>query len=227
MTNQTQTKQPVFAGTAAQYSQFQGRRYAYNLLYNRRPQPDMFKKVGGVFWYHEQRTSYSLAPFQTETGLGNGKPPIQQVSDDDSMRQLFTRWFAMPEQPKVKRFNILYERLFPGRTLRRIDETFGASLAPIIFYDGRCEYEISELSAGERAILPILLDFVEWDINHSVILIDELELHLHPPLQQVFLMLLPELGHDNQFVVTTHSDAVATLVPEAAVRRMDELVVSI
>jgi energy-coupling factor transporter ATP-binding protein EcfA2 len=45
--------------------QFQGRRYAYNLLYNRHFQPSMFERIGGVFWYTEQRTAYSLAPFST------------------------------------------------------------------------------------------------------------------------------------------------------------------
>ena len=42
-------------------------------------------------------------------------------------------------------------------------------------YDTQREYELSEMSAGERAIFPILFDFAYWNIHHSIVLIDELE----------------------------------------------------
>jgi predicted ATPase len=207
---------------ASYFYQFQGRRYAYNLLYNRIAEPDMFKKIGGVFWYTEQRTAYTLAPFAPE-GVGrNGKSPIKQVQDEESMRRLLTNWFAASRDDKLERFNEYYGRLFPGRRLSRIGDTYGASTTPIYFYDGHHDYDISELSGGERALMPLLLDFVEWGINNSVILIDELELHLHPPLQQALLALLPQLGHNNQFILTTHSDSVANLVPTDAIQRIEE-----
>jgi predicted ATPase len=208
---------------ASHYFQFQGRRYAYNLLYNRNALEGMFERIGGVFWYTEQRTSYSLAPFAPEGGSSNGKSPIRQIDDEDSMRDLLTKWFAFARNDKphkLQRFNDYYSKLFPGRKLSRIEDAYGASASPIYFYDGKNEYDISELSGGERALMPLLLDFVEWGINNSVILIDEIELHLHPPLQQALLTLLPQLGHNNQFIVTTHSNAVASLVPESSIKRV-------
>jgi predicted ATPase len=208
---------------AGHFFQFQGRRYAYNLLYNRDAPDNMFEKIGGVFWYTEHRTSYSLAPFAPE-GIGNnGKPSVKQIDDEESVRGLLTRWFALAKNDKsdkLRRFNEYYSRLFPGRKLSRIVDAYGASSSPIYFDDGINEYDISELSGGERALMPLLLDFVEWGIHNSVILIDELELHLHPPLQQALLTLLPELGHDNQFIITTHSDSVASLVPSTAIKRV-------
>jgi predicted ATP-dependent endonuclease of OLD family len=77
------------------------------------------------------------------------------------------------------------------------------------------------MSGAERAIFPILLDFVNWDINHSVILIDELELHCHPPMQQMLLWAIQRLGRGNQIILTTHSDYIADLLPESAVFRLD------
>jgi predicted ATP-dependent endonuclease of OLD family len=219
------------------FYQFQGRRYAYNLLYNlvslnKHKSPEhiisperIFKRIGGVFWYTEQRTSYSLAPFATEGGNQNSKPSIKQVDDEESMRRLLIRWFAFAKDEKnskLEQFNGYYGRLFPGRKLSRIGDVYGTASAPIYFYDGSNEYDISELSGGERALLPLLLDFVEWGIHNSVILIDELELHLHPPLQQALLALLPELGSNNQFIITTHSDSIASLVPSESIKRIEE-----
>ena len=88
-------------------------------------------------------------------------------------------------------------------------------------YDGKNQYEISEMSGGERAIFPILMDFVNWNINNSVILIDEIELHLHPPMQQTFLRALPKLGTNNQFIITTHSDHIEQLVPNDSIIRLE------
>ncbi|PKO23303.1 MAG: hypothetical protein CVU38_04635 [Chloroflexi bacterium HGW-Chloroflexi-1] len=51
-------------------------------------------------------------------------------------------------------------------------------------------------------------------------MIDELELHLHPPLQQGLLKALRSLGKDNQFIVTTHSDAVEAIVSPESIRRL-------
>ena len=77
------------------------------------------------------------------------------------------------------------------------------------------------MSGGKRAIFPILMDFVNWNINNSVILIDEIELHLHPPMQQTFLRALPKLGTNNQFIITTHSDHIEQLVPNDSIIRLE------
>ncbi len=197
-------------------AQFRGRMYAYNLLQKRANQPDLFKPVGSVFWYHEQRTIYSLTPFTkdafTENVANNGI---------EGIRRLITNWFATEGQPKVTQFRKLYGTLFPGKTLSRVGDTFSAESPPIFFKQDMVEYELAELSGGERALLPIVLDVVQWDINNSVILIDELELHLHPPLQQTLLAMLPTLGQNNQFIITTHSDAIFDVVPESSVRRIE------
>jgi len=66
----------------------------------------------------------------------------------------------------------------------------------------------------------MLFDFANWSIHNSIVLIDELELHLHPPLQQGLLKALRNLGNNNQFIVTTHSDAVTQIVPDESIRRL-------
>ncbi len=62
------------------------------------------------------------------------------------------------------------------------------------------------------------MTIAEW---HFTAMIDEIELHLHPPLQQVLLRALLKLGKNNQFIITTHSDYIEQLVPEAHIVRVE------
>lgn len=200
----------------AQYKQFSGRNYAFHLIKKRRPHPNMFQRVGGVFWYHEHRTFSSLTPYMDDDTTGD--------LTNDTIRRLIGDWFVEDERPKVSKFREIYERLFPDRTLSRVDTAYPSINKPVYFKvkSTEREYELGELSGGERAILPVILDFVRWDICNSVVLIDELELHLHPPLQQAFLATLDHFGINNQFIITTHSDYVASIVPPSRIVRVDQ-----
>jgi predicted ATP-dependent endonuclease of OLD family len=74
---------------------------------------------------------------------------------------------------------------------------------------------------GERAIFPLLVDFSLNNINNSIIIIDELELHLHPPLQQALIYALPKLGRNNQFIITTHSDYITSMFKPSQIIRLN------
>jgi predicted ATP-dependent endonuclease of OLD family len=54
--------------------------------------------------------------------------------------------------------------------------------------------------------------------------VDEMELHLHPPLQQALVRALPKLGRNNQFIITTHSDDVVGMFGVSEVIRLDNQV---
>jgi len=69
------------------------------------------------------------------------------------------------------------------------------------------------MSSGEQAVFPILYDFVRQEVARSIVLIDELELHLHPPEQQALLAALRRLGPDCQFIVTSHSPYLESVTP--------------
>ena len=51
-------------------------------------------------------------------------------------------------------------------------------------------------------------------------LIDEIDLNLHPPHSQALLNLLPQLGPECQFFYTTHSRAISTVVSPHQVYRI-------
>jgi predicted ATP-binding protein involved in virulence len=113
----------------------------------------------------------------------------------------------------------LYQMMFPNRAFIGAAPDFDLYEQVRIPYfflsDGKNQYELSGMSAGERAIFPILMDFTRWNINNSIIIIDEIELHLHPPLQQILVKTLSKLGKNNQFIITSHSNTVASMFDES------------
>jgi predicted ATPase len=111
-----------------------------------------------------------------------------------------------------------FAEIFPGTHFRGTAprENIGAPRAKDLYFllerDGRV-YDLAEMSSGEQAVFPLLYEFVRLDIARSVVLIDELELHLHPPQQQALLGALRRIGPDCQFIITTHSPYLESIIP--------------
>jgi energy-coupling factor transporter ATP-binding protein EcfA2 len=127
----------------------------------------------------------------------------------------------------VSRFNENLDRVFPGLEFVGVDEdpTAVSGAGPKSFYclfeRGGKPYDLAELSSGEQAVFPFAYEFALSAPGPSVVLIDELELHLHPPQQQALLAALPKLAPEAQFVITTHSPAIADMVPERRIVRLE------
>jgi predicted ATP-binding protein involved in virulence len=76
------------------------------------------------------------------------------------------------------------------------------------------------MSAGEQAVFPMLYEFVRQQIRSSVVLVDEIDLNLHPPLAQSLLSALPVLGPRCQFLLTTHSESISTTFSPHQIHRL-------
>lgn len=197
--------------------QFSAYQYAKQLTHL--PNPiHLFDKVGNIYWYHEQRNINAVTDFLANKGN-------KSLQLDDIRRLLVNAYnnhqTTLNKYGKLQedQFNIYdrleksYSKVFVGRKMvgselhRDINDLDKTN--PFMFNDGKKDYELAEISAGERAILPILINFAYVNINNSIIIIDEVELHLHRPLQKLLVDILPRLGRNNQFIFTTHSDHVA------------------
>ena len=209
-------------GTASRLFQFRGYTYAKQLQ-SLNPLKSYFESVGSIFWYTEKRDNHSFRKFS-----GGGK------DSEDTLREFLKSRYNLHQRLRgntasddsrdyYAELAKYYQRIFTDRRLdgpsprRNPAEAF----EPDWFFlsDGQSQYEIAEMSAGERAVFPLLIDFANYHINNSIIIIDEIELHLHPPLQQAFFRALPHLGRNNQFIITTHSDYIATIAdPETIIR---------
>lgn len=213
--------------------QFMGREYAKQIHRFSPESFSTFRRIGGVFWYTEQRTATSL------NDLGDNGDSSEKIISLGKLRRTLSRLFDFHQRVKRREHELrpgerdifanldqTYRAVFPARGLEGpLPQTeIGQILEEPRFYlhDRHRQYELAEMSGGERAIFPLILDFANWEIHNSVILIDELELHLHPPIQQALLRALSHLGNNNQFIVTTHSDAVEALVPTESIIRLGD-----
>lgn len=219
----------VVAKTPAELFQFKGRQYAKQLLKTEGFQ--VFEQVGTILWYPEYRSSTSLTPEHeykleiTEDLLRDRLSKWRQFHRD--IEDAINRQLRPGQKDLYAEIEKAYRSVFPNRIFKgpvpreNIDDIFSEPWFYLYDVESKNQYEISEMSGGERAILPILIDFASWNIHNSVILIDEIELHLHPPMQQALLRALPKLGKNNQFIITTHSDYIETLVPPENIRRIN------
>ena len=77
--------------------------------------------------------------------------------------------------------------------------------APVL-QDGSYQYPLYNAASGEFIILDYITRILyPGPLDNSVILIDEPEMHLHPAWVRRLYMAFPQLGMNNQFIVTTHS----------------------
>jgi predicted ATP-binding protein involved in virulence len=211
----------VFAkGGKEAYYQFRGYQYAKKLASFTSQKNKIFENIGNIYWYTEQRNSNNI------TNLLES-----QINQLDDIRIFLASTYNYHTAVQAKRRTIqegefdffeelesIYTKVFPGRSFvgsaPRFDIYEKAQAPDFFLSDGHHQYELSGMSAGERAVFPILMDFVRWNINNSIIIIDELELHLHPPLQQTLVRALSQLGSNNQFIFTSHSNSVISMFDE-------------
>lgn len=111
----------------------------------------------------------------------------------------------------------------PGLSLRFDRRTFSVRLR---YSDGR-EVSFAQLAQGHSAALGIFFQLLiqlqanteelKLDCSPGIVLIDEIETHLHLRLQELILPFLTEIFPTFQFIVATHSPAVIASVPDAVV----------
>ena len=107
----------------------------------------------------------------------------------------------------------------------------------LIEQKGRDPYSLDELSDGYSAIISIVADLIlrmdrnwllkgelsQYDVE-GVVLIDELETHLHVELQRKILPFLTEFFPRIQFVITTHSAYILNSISNACIYDLEKQV---
>ena len=93
---------------------------------------------------------------------------------------------------------------------------------------GTVEFELSQLSEGERTMLMIVCDIARRLTianphlknpleGEGIVLIDEIDLHLHPQWQREVIPALLATFPNLQFIVTTHSPQVLSKVHKESI----------
>lgn len=136
-----------------------------------------------------------------------------QAKQDYSRAQEIEAWFD--------RFTNILRRIYQNDSLTldfNID-TFQFS----ILLDGKEPFSFNTMSMGYAAIFDIVSDLLlRMEAHHrydleGIVLIDEVETHLHVELQKEIVPILTELFPNLQFIITTHSPFVLSSAQNAVV----------
>jgi predicted ATP-dependent endonuclease of OLD family len=213
--------------------QFQGRYYTQYLI-DRGNKFDeslrgYLKKLPGIFWFDQFRNLGANPNGEFKRQSSNGQN--NNILGIDSLFESLINW-RMQQILRIKNYQVeylnqlekLYQKIFPSRwfeleSLSNPDSPNEESTYFLI-NDGHRTYDITEMSAGEQSIFSILFQFVNHQIAYSVVLIDEIDLNLHPPAAQFFVSQLSRIAPTCQFIFTTHSELVSNLVGESDTYRL-------
>lgn len=163
---------------------------------------DLHKKF--IAYMVRLRTTYLNEKDKVERGYAESREKAEQIK----------RWFDHLE----KTLQNLFER--DDLKLEYDDEELNYK----IMYEGRC-FGLNELSDGYSSLLAILTElilrmeakgFKSYDMQ-GVVLIDEIETHLHISLQKRVLPFLCDFFPNIQFIVSTHSPFVLSSLENAVI----------
>jgi predicted ATP-binding protein involved in virulence len=121
------------------------------------------------------------------------------------------------------------EEVFPGARDLRIER----KPQRMTLEHGGVRLDVAQLSDGEKCLLALAGDLARRMVlaapraprplaRPCVVLIDEIELHLHPGLQRTILPRLQSVFPKAQFVVSTHSPQVLSSVHADSVRLLEQ-----
>lgn len=150
------------------------------------------------------RTTYLNEKDKAERGYAESREKADQIN----------KWF--------NHFETTLQNLFERDDLRLEYDDEGLNYK--IMYEDRC-FGLNELSDGYSSLLAILTElilrmeakgFKSYDMQ-GVVLIDEIETHLHIALQKRVLPFLRDFFPNIQFIVTTHSPFVLSSIENAVI----------
>ncbi len=175
------------------------------------------------------------------------KDAFQHALNAGANYQAMCQWFYLRENRELReRLQIRDDRAFEFPDLRAVRRALSETLEHVerIFFDdspprlkvafatpyvSHQVLELEQLSDGYRNLLAVVLDFARrlaqanphWDNPleaPGILLIDEIELHLHPGWQQSIIPNLRKVFPNTQLILATHSPQVLTTVRKEHVR---------
>ena len=164
----------------------------------------------------------------------------------DSMRKWFARMLLIERKKNIPEFRAVknaistcYKNIDGRQNLENVLIDYDAEAEDIeiqmFFCDGKTEVlPLNYLSDGSKSILTIVADIAYrmavlnphllGDViqkTDGIVLIDEIDMHLHPSWQRRIIGSLHETFPNVQFIFTTHSPTVLTGIPKENIQILD------
>ncbi|MCF3571217.1 AAA family ATPase [Planktothrix agardhii 1803] len=192
-----------------------------------------------VVYFSTRRSILTEAGLNPNRSLGNQSAAFADALIPRMLRlREFTDWWLVQEellgensklaQRRIDALNGAVSCFFDWFTDLRVNRISGKSKKTTLLLDkDGVTLNINQLSDGERGILALILDLVQRLLQanpdledplqdgKALVLIDELDLHLHPRWQRMVVQKLTDIFPNCQFIATTHSpQIIGEVAPE-------------
>lgn len=168
----------------------------------------------------EEKPGSKLAKYLVDLKATKAFAKEQKVNDDTAER--IDRWFERLEK--------MLQEIFSDPTLSL--EFDVASFQFTIREAGHEPFDFNTLSSGYAAVLDIVNDLImrmeaqtrlrDGFDTEGIVLIDEIETHLHLELQKRILPILTKLFPNLQFIITTHSPFILNSLENAVIYDLEK-----
>jgi predicted ATP-binding protein involved in virulence len=174
-------------------------------------------------------TTYGISRFQltasNQTVSERSKQKTYSLFNDDGLllnieQELITSYAYNP--PRFEALRKVFLSIIPNLNDIIINQTNGSPKVEYVEKDDNSKISLNELAAGYRSILTMIGDMMirlsdgkeNFNDLSGIVLIDEIDAHLHPKYQYELPKLLSEVFPKVQFIVTTHSPIPILGLPE-------------
>ncbi len=188
----------------------------HKLTYNEQPGRVPEKLEPNIFQENKERASQQFVPYLKHQHL---QMLLSKAAGENDLSSEIE-----------KRLNQLTEALSSLLEIDGLKMHFDPKTYVLSFVEpSGASYNFSQLSAGFAAVLDMVGELMmrigTRDISNTpgLVLIDEIDAHLHPRMQEKILPFLTHMFPRIQFVVATHSPAVVGSIPNAIVFDLDRL----
>ncbi|WP_297636159.1 AAA family ATPase [uncultured Clostridium sp.] len=180
--------------------------------------------------YYKSRRIIDIEKKEGKTDINNFIDYLYQLKDreeeaiaidDEEEKILIQKWFNM--------FERLLEVIWLDKDLKFY---YHEEIADYVIEEkNKQPYTLYELSDGQSAAVKFFIEIMgkmekcrtnKYDVE-GIILIDELEKHIHPELQMKLLSMLSEFFPNVQFIITTMSPFILNSMEDCLICDLDKL----
>ena len=193
----------------------------FQAISKNRQTSQIFDRIGGVCYLDQRRTVRLFKSF-------NKQNQEDQNAHSDVLlwlNQYYRKDLTWNEEKYGESYWKRVQRLF--NKICFPSELIGLESGPdsdtVILKRKGVEYDLLQMSSGEHQILRILVGLAADTAKNSIVLIDEVELHLHPAWQKRLIQVLRKDESNNQYIFTTHSPTVAKMFYDFEIINLGDL----
>ena len=195
----------------------------------------LLDKIGGIYLFPQDRSLRSRVMGERVSQDEESTAPAERKGRDTSSVWGVLEYLSnysrsaehvKPEENWEQRIREGFNQICAPKEylgfMYRSDDPLGAPY----FKDNGRTYPLDMAASGEQVIIEYLARLTyPSPMNHSIVLIDEPEIHLHPGWIRQLYLALPKIGVGNQYILTTHStELYAAAARDQALIEMGQLI---